>query len=168
MRPGFPGCIVVLIYIMKMKQILPWVIGCQLVGIIGAFFTVEAIPTWYANLVKPVLNPPNSIFGPVWTVLYVLMAIAAYLVSREKKQSDAPMALFFLQLFFNAIWTPLFFGARALGIALIDISLLFILIILTMIVFARVNKIAAWLLLPYLVWVGFATYLNASIWVLNR
>lgn len=152
----------------KIGQIILWVLGCDLVGVFGAFFTAQAIPLWYAALQKPALNPPNTIFGPVWTVLYACMGVSAYLVSRQGKQSRSALILFFVQLFVNAIWTPLFFGVHALGFALIDICLLFVLIVVTIIIFARQSKVAALLLVPYLGWVGFATYLNASIWALNR
>ncbi len=142
----------------------------ELAGIIGSVFTVPAIATWYVGLAKPALNPPNWVFGPVWTTLYALSGIAAWWVwtldaDREKKKRA--LAIFGLQLFLNAVWSIIFFGLRRTGLALVDIVLLWSAIVWTMVVFYGISKRAAWLLAPYLLWVSFASYLNYSIWVLN-
>jgi tryptophan-rich sensory protein len=144
-------------------------------GAIGAIFTAPAIPTWYADLVKPALNPPAWIFGPVWTTLYVLMGIAAFLVwssypkasEDKKKQIKIALGVFGAQLFLNAAWSITFFGFQNPGWALVDIILLWLAIVWTMVVFYQISKPAAYLLVPYLLWVSFASYLNYSIWVLN-
>jgi benzodiazapine receptor len=121
---------------------------------------------WYAALIKPSWNPPAWIFGPAWTVLYTLMAVAAWLVWKRNGWSF-PLVLYFLQLGLNAAWTPIFFGAHALGWALIEIIALWIAILLTLLSFRRVSRPAAWLLTPYLAWVTFATALNFALWRLN-
>jgi benzodiazapine receptor len=134
----------------------------------GAFF---APGDWYAGLRKPAFNPPSWIFGPVWTLLFVLMAIALWLVRRDQ---DATPALrsrasgwFAVQFLLNLLWTPLFFGLRSPLLAVVDISLLWLAVMATMLAFHRVRPLAAWLLLPYLGWIMFAAVLNASIWWLN-
>ncbi|MEX1114449.1 MAG: TspO/MBR family protein [Akkermansiaceae bacterium] len=121
---------------------------------------------WYAALTKPSWNPPAWIFGPAWTLLYTLMAVAAWLVWKRDGWRR-PLMLYFVQLTLNAAWTPLFFGAHQLGWALVEISVLWIAILLTMLTFHRVNKAAAWLFAPYLAWVTFATFLNFTLWRLN-
>ena len=142
---------------------------CELAGIAGSFFTISEIPTWYAGLVKPALNPPAWIFGPVWTTLYLLMGISLWLVwksnSSEKKKA---IWLFVVQLVLNAIWSPVFFGAHSIGNALAVIVLLWAAVILTILIFKKISKPAAWLLVPYIVWVSFATYLNLALWILNK
>ncbi len=141
-----------------------------LAGGIGSIFTTAKIPGWYANLAKPLLNPPSWVFGPVWTVLYVLMGVATFLVWKrggERKAARQAFMAFVTQLFLNAIWSVLFFGLQRPDLALIDIVLLWIMIVVTMVFFARVSKTSAWLLLPYLAWVSFATYLNYGIYVRN-
>ena len=152
-------------------EIAAAIILCQAAGMIGALFTIKAIPTWYAALEKPSFNPPNWIFGPVWLTLYTMMGVSLYLVWREREKpggSRAALWIFGLQLFLNAIWTPVFFGARLLFPAFIVISLLWFFIILTILSFRKHNRIAAILLIPYLLWVSFASILNLSIWLLNR
>ena len=154
----------------KLRQLAVAVAIPEAVGAMGALFTAQAIPAWYSTLVKPALNPPAWIFGPVWTTLYALMGIAAFLVWREGTQRrDVRVALgvFAAQLVLNAAWSVIFFGMHSPGVALADIALLWLAIVATMYAFARVSRAAAWLLAPYLLWVSFATYLNYSIWVLN-
>ena len=139
-------------------------------GAIGSVFTVSAIPNWYAGLAKPALNPPGWIFAPVWTALYALMGIAAFLVWKkglEKKEVKAALATFSVQLFLNAMWSILFFGLHDPFFALVDIVFLWIAILWTIIAFYKISRAAAYLLLPYLLWVTFAAYLNYSIWYLN-
>ncbi len=146
------------------------VVVSELAGVVGSLFTVSAIPTWYAGLVKPVLNPPSWIFGPVWTTLYALMGVVAFLVWRngwEKKAVKRALGVFGIQLFLNAIWSIIFFGLHSPGWALVDIIALWLAIVCTIAVFYKISKPAAYLLLPYILWVSFASYLNCSIWMLN-
>lgn len=125
---------------------------------------------WYAALAKPAWNPPSWLFGPVWTLLYLLMAVAAWMVWRSGgfRLRARPLGLFLAQLAANAVWTPLFFGLHSLAWALVDILLLWMLLALTVRQFARVSRLAAGLLAPYLGWVTFAAILNFTIWQLNR
>ena len=146
------------------------VVVAEAAGIIGAVFTTPAIPVWYATLVKPAFNPPAWVFGPVWTILYTLMGIAAYLIWQEgwqKKQVKDALRTFGEQLLLNSLWSILFFGLKNPLLAFMEILLLWILIIATIMKFYRLNKWAAYLLLPYLLWVSFASMLNAAIVVLN-
>lgn len=150
--------------------VIPWIFLCQCAGLIGSVFTRSGIRTWYVALEKPVLNPPSWVFGPVWTILYALMGVAAFLVWRygwEKKEVKQGMAIFGVQLILNAVWSILFFGAQNPLAALVNIILLLCAIVLTMAFFFRVSKPATYLLIPYLLWVSFATYLNWSIYRLN-
>lgn len=146
----------------------------QAAGLIGSLFTATAIPTWYATLQRPALSPPNWIFGPVWTTLFVLMGIALYLVWKQwailpwsRTQKRLAMIVFGAQLALNTLWSIIFFGLRNPGAALIEIVFLWLAIAATIYVFAKVSKPAAWLLVPYLAWVSFASYLNYAIWTLN-
>lgn len=142
----------------------------ELAGIIGSVFTVSAIPNWYAGLVKPALNPPAWVFGPAWTTLYALMGIAAFLVWKngwERKDVRMALGVFGIQLFLNAIWSIIFFGLQSPGWALVDIVLLWFAIVWTIVIFYKISRPAAYLLVPYLLWVSFASYLNYSIWMLN-
>ncbi len=133
---------------------------------IGAQFTPGA---WYASLQKPTWNPPNWIFGPVWTALYLMMAVSAWLVWRRLgwKVGREPLMLFGVQLILNAAWSWLFFGEHRPDLALIDITALWLAIVATIWIFRTVSQIAAWLLVPYLAWVTFATLLNLALWRLN-
>ena len=142
----------------------------QLVGGLAALFTYPAIDSWYAGLEKPLLSPPNWVFGPVWTSLYLLMGIAAYLVWRQVAKKEAKTALIYycLQLVANFWWSVIFFAGQNIAAAMFEIVVLWLLILLTIVSFARVSRPAAWLLVPYLVWVSFAGYLNYSLLVLNR
>ncbi|UCG56494.1 MAG: tryptophan-rich sensory protein [Phycisphaerales bacterium] len=138
---------------------------------LGSLFTRNAVSDWYANLNKPVFTPPNWLFGPVWTGLYVLMALSAALVwskGLDKPAVRIALALFVVQLILNGLWTPLFFGLKMPLVAFVEIVLLWIAIVLTVAAFARVATIAALLLLPYILWTSFAAVLNFSIWLLNR
>jgi translocator protein len=136
---------------------------------IGSLFTDPEIGGWYARITKPSWTPPNWVFGPVWTALYLMMAVAAWLVWREKGFGGARLALllFAAQLFFNALWSTLFFGQHRMGLALADIILLWGAILLTLVSFWRLQPLAGALMLPYLLWVTFASALNYSIWRLN-
>ena len=124
---------------------------------------------WYAGLIKPALTPPAWVFGPVWTLLYVMMATAAWLVWRMDSLANAivPLGLFLGQLALNALWSYLFFGLQRPGLAFLDIVALWLAILATLISFWRSNPSAGLLLLPYLLWVSFATYLNFQFWRLN-
>ena len=141
---------------------------CLGVGLLGSVFTVSAIPTWYAALHKSVFSPPNWIFAPVWTTLYILMGVSLYLLwtSKSKKKQKA-MKVFFLQLGLNAVWLVIFFGAHNPSAALVDIAALWIAIVLTINYFYPLSRPAAYLLIPYLLWVSFAGMLNVSIVLLN-
>ncbi len=125
--------------------------------------------SWYAALVKPSWNPPGWVFGPVWTTLYILMAVAAWLVWRRGGWRGQRRALswFCAQLALNALWTPLFFGLHRIDLALGEILLLWVAILATIGAFARSSRVAAWLLAPYLAWVSFATFLTFTLWNLN-
>jgi tryptophan-rich sensory protein len=125
---------------------------------------------WYAALKKPAWNPPNWIFGPVWTALYTTMAVAAWLVWKRgglARQRNA-LALFLLQLLFNAMWSPLFFGMKNPALAFMDIVLLWFALLATVVAFSKARPLAGALLLPYLLWVTFASTLNFALWQLNR
>ena len=124
---------------------------------------------WYAGLNKPVWNPPGWIFGPVWTLLYVMMGTAAWLVWREGgwKGQALPLGMFLVQWSFNVLWTPLFFGAHRIELALVDIGMLWLALAVTLVLFWRVCKTAGTLLAPYLAWVSFAAALNLTIWSMN-
>jgi benzodiazapine receptor len=139
------------------------------VGAIAGLATASSIGGWYATISKPGFNPPNWIFGPVWTLLYILMGIALSLIWKQPAslyRSNA-LWLFFIQLFLNFIWSFLFFYFHKIGLALVDIVALWIWIILTIISFSRLDKSAAWLLVPYICWVSFASILNGVIYHLN-
>lgn len=144
--------------------------GCELVGILGTPFTLAAIPTWYANLNKPIFAPPNWIFGPVWTILYFLMGISFYLILKhgwKKKAVKTAVKFFLAQLTLNFFWSPIFFGLQSPLLGLITIVVMWILIVMTMKKFYPLSKLAFSLLIPYLLWVSFATLLNAAILILN-
>jgi tryptophan-rich sensory protein len=142
---------------------------CLATAGLGAVWTNLSVGDWYAAMEKPSWTPPNWVFGPVWTALYVGMAVAAWLVWRKNGLADAwlPLLFFAVQLFLNAAWSALFFGMRNPGIAFADIVLLWIAILATIVAFGRVSNLAATLLVPYLTWVSFAMALNWSIWRLN-
>ena len=145
------------------------------VAALGSVATITQVNGWYADAAKVPWSPPNAIFGPVWTVLYALMSVAAWLVWRQRKDADVrrPLTIYVIQLALNAVWTPVFFGlypfvgVAALWIALAIILAMDVAVLLTMLAFWRVRKVAATLLIPYWAWVLFATTLNAGIAVLN-
>jgi len=141
-------------------------------GLIGSIFTVEAISGWYATINKPSFNPPSWVFSPVWTILYTLMGIAAYLVWKDRnkkkiKTANIALTFFGIQLVLNGLWSILFFGLNSPSLAFFEIMLLWIAIIFTIIYFFKINKTAAYLLIPYILWVSFAAFLNLNIWILN-
>jgi translocator protein len=136
---------------------------------IGGTATGGAVQDWYPTLAKPSWNPPAWLFGPVWTLLYIAMAVAAWLVWRRVGWDGARLALlmFFIQLTLNAVWSVVFFGLRNPGAAFAEIVVLWVAIVVTALLFWKVTPAAGWLFLPYLVWVSFATALNFAIWRLN-
>lgn len=162
---------------MRAKHVLQLalaVAASELAGAIGYFFTAPAISSgWYAALAKPPLTPPAWVFGPVWTALYLLMGAAAFLAWREydngspstKLRVKIALPVFGLQLFLNALWSLMFFGLRSPATASVEIVFLWLAILATAAAFYKISKPAAWLLLPYLLWVGFAGYLNFYIWL---
>ena len=139
---------------------------CISVGSLAGWVTVQSVAEWYPTLNKPSWTPPSWLFGPVWSVLYVMMAIAAWLVWRA---GNAQVALtwFGVQLLFNFGWSFLFFGQRSPSLGLLDIILLWSSIVVTIYLFNKKSRLAAILMLPYLAWVSFASALNAAIWVMN-
>lgn len=132
----------------------------------GGLFTASSVSTWYIELQKPGFNPPSWVFGPVWAILYLLMGISLYLIWVNKFNKPAFIA-FGVQLFLNVLWSIIFFGMKLPLLAFIEIILLWVAILTTMIYFYRLNKISAYLLIPYLLWVSFATVLNFFIFYLN-
>jgi benzodiazapine receptor len=156
---------------MNWPKLLASVVACQLAGALGAIFTRSAIPVWYAALKKPSFSPPNWLFGPAWITLYLLMAVAAYLVWQKGLAHPGvrvALAAFVVQLLLNALWSPAFFGLRSPLAGAAVIVLLWLAIALTMLLFWKLSPPAAWLLLPYLLWVSYASALNISIYLLNR
>ena len=156
----------------KIAKIAIFLIVCLLVGYSASTVTRPSVETWYPTIIKPSFNPPNWIFMPVWTLLYILMAVAAGLVwDKIKEQNEAvkkALGFFFIQLILNAVWSYLFFGLKNPMLALIEIVLLWLMIYETYLKFIKINKISGYLLIPYMVWVAFAGILNASIWWLNK
>jgi len=154
---------------MKIISIIISIFIAQLAGIIGSVFTFTSVKTWYVNLIRPGWNPPSWLFGPVWIILYILMGIAAYFVWQNKDIPLAKLALLFygLQLLLNALWPIIFFGFKNPGLAFIEIIILSIFIIITTVLFWKINTHAGILLLPYILWTLFATFLNYAIWRLN-
>jgi tryptophan-rich sensory protein len=136
---------------------------------LGSLATTPKIPNWYADLAKPSWNPPAWIFGPVWTTLYLFMAIAAWLVWRQGgfRNARGPLLLFGVQLVLNTLWSFLFFGLQNPGAAAIEIVVLWVAILATLLAFAKRSTTAASLLAPYLAWVSFAAVLNFTIWRMN-
>ncbi len=153
-----------------MLQLIASVVICELAGAVGSLFTVPAISGWYAGLAKPALNPPNWIFGPVWTTLYLLMGIAAFLVWQKgfgRTEVRTALVIFGVQLLLNVAWSAIFFGAHNPAGAFADIVLLWLAVLATIITFYKISPAAAYLLLPYILWVSFAAYLNYAVWMLN-
>ena len=149
-----------------LKSLLAWLAISFLPALIGAPFPA---PAWYRSLNRPRWSPPAWVFGPVWTVLYTLMGIAAWLVwQRRRPGRSVAIGLFGLQLALNAAWTPIFFGARAIGPALLEIVVTWFAILGTLVAFTRQRALAGALLVPYLAWTTFATLLTAAIWRRNR
>lgn len=157
---------------MSSKNIIKFCISLILplsVGAVAGIFTAQAIPNWYASLNRPSFNPPNEIFGPVWTALYTLMGISLFIVWKnpaDKKRKMA-MILFFIQLSLNFGWSFLFFYFKELGLALIEIIFMWVALLFMIISFYKVKPLAAYTNIPYILWVSFATVLNAAYYILN-
>lgn len=157
---------------MKTKQILLF-IGCLVlplaIGGISGFATASGVKSWFLTIQKPSFNPPNWLFAPVWTVLYTLMGISFFLIVRSPKTlwRQRSILIFLMQLTLNFLWSFLFFYFHEIGLALVDILLLWVLILMMIAYFKKVNPTAAYLQIPYIFWVSFASVLNASIWLLN-
>ena len=153
-----------------MKKAIALVISLAIVAAVAAFGGRFGPGAWYAQLVKPSWTPPGWLFGPVWTVLYILMAVAAWLVWKAEDFASVrvPLLFYAVQLVLNALWSLAFFGLHRIGLAFIDIIALWAAILATVILFRRVSAAAAVMMLPYLAWVTFAAFLNYSLWRLNR
>lgn len=151
----------------KVFGLFGWIVLCFGAASLGAVFMPG---DWYARLNKPSWNPPSWVFGPVWTTLYTMMAVSAWLFWKRGGFAAQlwPLSLFLVQLVLNALWTPLFFGSQRLGVAFAEIILLWLLIAWTIAAFWKEHRVSAWLLVPYLAWVGFAAVLNGTLWSLNR
>ena len=156
----------------KYVKILVCVLSCIAIGYLSGIATQSSIKTWFPTLIKPSFNPPNWLFAPVWSLLYTMMGVAAGLVwSRieyEKESVEKALKFFIIQLALNALWSVLFFGLQNPMLALIEIVLLWLMIYETYIKFGKIDKIAGYLFVPYILWVSFAAILNASLWWLNR
>lgn len=152
------------------KHLLISILLCQFTGVLGALFTTPAIPTWYATLAKPSFVPPSWMFSVVWPLLFLFMGIALYLVwekGLEKAEVKKAIVVFSIQLFLNFLWSVLFFGLRSPFYGLVEIVVLWMVILVNIWLFYRVSKTAGLLLVPYILWVSFATVLNYTIWILN-
>lgn len=143
---------------------------CELAGIIGSVFTFQSVATWFPTLQKPFFSPPNWIFGPVWTTLYLLMGVALYLIWTSAKNNKFRMKAFVafgIQLILNTFWSIIFFGLHSTFYAVLELVLLCVMIVVTIQYFWKIKPLAAKLLLPYLAWCSFALILNFAIWQLN-
>ena len=154
------------------KYLLPLLISILIVfsfGLIGSLFTSPNIVNWYAFINKPSFSPPNWLFAPVWTLLYILMGISAFLIwqKRDNLQTKPALTFYGLQLILNALWSIIFFGMHNPGLALLEIIILWLFILITLIKFYKINKTAGLLFIPYLLWVSFASILNYAIWMIN-
>lgn len=141
-----------------------------IVGGVSGLFTATGVESWYQTINKPSWNPPNWVFAPVWTTLYIMMGVALFLVWKSDSSEilkRTAITLFTIQLFLNFFWSFIFFGQQEIGWALVEIIAMWLFILLTIFAFANVSKLAAWLLVPYISWVSFATILNYTIWKLN-
>ncbi len=134
--------------------------------VIGGFVTSSFKEPWYSEIILPTYNPPSSVFGPVWTTLYILMSIAAWL-SWKNSFDEKILKIYFIHLFFNAIWSIIFFGFHLIGLALIDIIIILLFIIYLMKTYYKINKLSFYLTLPYFLWSSYALVLNTSIFLLN-
>jgi len=153
-----------------LTRLIAAVAVCQMAAVLGSIFTTLAIPTWYVGLRKPDLAPPNWVFAPVWTILYLLMGISLFFilnVGPERRHVREPVVIFGVQLALNILWSYLFFGMQSPLLGLIGIVALWVMIVLTIVSSFKASKPAAMLLVPYLIWVSFASYLNYALLILN-
>ncbi len=150
-------------------KLIACIILCLAIGGVSGTATIGGLKTWYPSLVKPSFNPPNYLFGPVWSTLYALMGLSLYLILQSEKNANRNLALkvFFLQLTLNFSWSFLFFKFNWLGISFIEIIAIWVCILWMIVSFWRCNRTAAFIQIPYLLWVSFASVLNGSIWFLN-
>lgn len=153
----------------KVIQLMLCITLCLGIGAVSGIATASSIKTWYVALEKPLFNPPNYLFGPVWTILYILMGVSLYMILQSHKNDLRKKAImiFTIQLFLNFCWSFLFFKFNWLGISFIEIMLIWISIVIMIVTFYKIDKKAALLQIPYLLWVTFASTLNGSIWILN-
>jgi len=155
----------------KITKLIISIAACQLAGVIGSFFTAPSISTWYATLEKPSFVPPNWLFAPAWILLYLLMGISAYLIwmkGWERKEVREALMVFVLQLILNTLWSVLFFGLQSPLYGFVVIVILWLVILFTILKFYPIFQKAAYLLIPYILWVSFTALLNLSILILNR
>ncbi|MBD3282645.1 MAG: tryptophan-rich sensory protein [Candidatus Portnoybacteria bacterium] len=155
-----------------MKKILIFlasIVICEGAGIIGSIFTAPSVDSWYRTIERPSFNPPDWVFAPVWTLLFLLMGVSLFLIWKNgvNKKNKKAIILFFIQLVFNILWSVMFFGLESPLLGFIVIVVLWIFILKTILAFRDLSKIAAWLLIPYIAWVSFAALLNLSILILN-
>jgi benzodiazapine receptor len=153
----------------KWLALVGWLATPFAVAAVSGFFTAHSIPVWYAGIAKPDFNPPNWVFGPVWSVLYALMGVAAWLVWRLPESAGRTRALrwFWLQLLLNFAWSWIFFGQHWILAAAVEVVVLWLAILMMTLEYARVKRTAAWLTTPYLAWVTFAAVLNWAVWRVN-
>lgn len=152
----------------KIWKFIIAVVGAEAVGSLGVIFTSSNITTWYATVNKASFNPPNWLFGPAWTILFFLMGWAFYLVwTNSAKNKSRAYGVFAIQFVLNILWSAIFFGLKLPEWAFLEIILLWLAIIWTILEFHKISKPAAWLLVPYLLWVTFASVLNYYVWILN-
>jgi len=158
---------------MNKKEVIKLLVSIVLplsLGAIAGMFTSQSVSGWYETLNRPSFNPPNWIFGPVWTTLYILMGISLYLIWKQdvSKERNRAILVFLVQLILNFCWSFIFFYFNLIGIALVEIILLWINILIMLVLFYRIRPLAAYINIPYFIWVTFATILNASYYFLNR
>ncbi len=146
------------------------VVVCYGAALLGNLATMPQIPTWYAGIAKPPWTPPDWLFGPVWSLLYAMMAVAAWFIWRQSdwKTAKSPLLWFAAQLILNSLWSILFFGMQKPAWSMVEVFFLWLAILMTIRAFWPVSRLAAGLLIPYLIWVSFASVLNVAIWQLNR
>lgn len=152
------------------SKLLISILVCLIIGFTGSLATTPAIPTWYQTLNKPLFSPPNWIFAPVWTTLYILMGVSLYLIWKKgfkNKKNKIAIQFFLIQLGLNLMWSFLFFGFQNPLLAFFEIIILWGAILLTIVKFYKISKVSAYLLLPYILWVSFASFLNLFIVILN-
>lgn len=159
---------------MEIKKYLSLFVILGIISIIqlaGSFLTLEAVISWYPDVAKPSFNPPNWLFAPVWSFLYLMIAVSGWLVWQKRKENkkavDSAMTVYAVQLFLNTAWSYIFFGSKNFGLAFFEIIILLAAIIWNIAVFYRISKNAAYVLVPYALWVSFAAVLNFAVWQLN-